>query len=240
MHTFLFSVTALAAFFAVAVFFETRYKGEPLTAAILIPSLFQKRAVIEGYQHTELVEVVFQKTKAYRPDKPWTAMADVSTVLDFGGGCGIHYKQANSPTVRWAVVETPAMAERAKELATSRLQFFTNIPDAQRWLGDVDAIHSNGALQYADDPATVLKQLCAVQAKTMLWSRLRLSKGTIERELQSSRLRDNGPGKIRIEDKTVRYEMTRIPEKEFIAAHAGYELAERGEDWFRFSLKSPS
>lgn len=189
---------------------------------------------IDGYEHPELVDVVFQKTKAYRADKPWPAVAGASTVLDFGGGCGIHYKQANSPTVRWAVVELPATVKRAQELATDRLQFFTDISEAQRWLGDVDAIHSNGALQYADDPARVLKQLCAVKAKSMLWMRLRLSEETTEREMQSSRLRDNGPGKMRVEDKTVRYEMTRIPERDFLAAHVGYDLAERGDDWFRF------
>jgi len=27
-------------------------------------------------------------------------MAGVSSVLDFGGGCGLHYKQAQSPDVR--------------------------------------------------------------------------------------------------------------------------------------------
>jgi putative methyltransferase (TIGR04325 family) len=192
--------------------------------------------MIDGYEHAELVEVVFQKTKAYRPDKPWPALAEASTVLDFGGGCGIHYKQANSPTVRWAVVETPAMVTRARELATDRLQFFTDISEAQRWLGDVDVMHSNGALQYSNDPVGVLKQLCAVKANTMLWTRLRLSEGTIERELQSSRLRDNGPGEITVEDKIVRYEMTRVPESEFLAAHASYELAERGKDWFHFLL----
>lgn len=191
-------------------------------------------ATIDGYEHADLVEVVFQKTKAYRADKPWPAVAEASTVLDFGGGCGIHYKQANSPTIRWAVVETSAMVKRARELATDRLQFFSDISEAQRWLGDVNVMHSNGALQYSNDPVGVLKQLCAVKAKTMLWTRLRLSQETTERELQSSRLRDNGPGKMRVDDKTVRYEMTRIPERDFIAAHVGYDLAERGEDWFRF------
>lgn len=202
-----------------------------------VARLIRPSETIDGYEHPELVEVVFQKTKAYQYQGPWPEMIGVSSVLDFGGGCGIHYKQASSPDIRWAVVETPATAARAQELASGRLQFFTDISDAHRWLGTVDVMHSNGALQYADDPLSVLMQLCAVKAKKMLWTRLRLSQGATERELQASRLRDNGPGKMRVEDKTVRYEMTRIPERDFLAAHEGYELAERGADWFRFELR---
>jgi hypothetical protein len=41
-----------------------------------------------------------------------------------------HYKQACSPGVRWAVVENPAMVERASELSTEYLQFFASISNA--------------------------------------------------------------------------------------------------------------
>jgi hypothetical protein len=44
-------------------------------------------------------------------------------VLDFGGACGLHYKQAQMPDVRRAVVETPAMVTRAAEIATDKLRF---------------------------------------------------------------------------------------------------------------------
>ena len=79
--------------------------------------LFPPREVIEGYEQAELVETIFQKTKAHDPRGDWTLMAGVSTVLDFGGGCGLHYKMARrqTPDIRWAVVETPAMAARASE-----------------------------------------------------------------------------------------------------------------------------
>jgi hypothetical protein len=75
-----------------------------------------------------LVEVIFQKTKAYDPQGDWLEMAGVSSVLDFGDGCGQHYKLARrqSPDIRWAVVETPAMLKRASELATDKLQFFAD------------------------------------------------------------------------------------------------------------------
>jgi hypothetical protein len=189
---------------------------------------------LEGYEQPELVEVIFQKTKAYSPQGDWREVAGASSVLDFGGGCGLHYKQAHSPTVRWAVVETAAMVERAKELATDHLRFFTSISDAAGWLGHIDLMHSNGALQYTPQPEETLSQLCALNAKKMLWQRVVLSTNSIEREVQSSLLGDNGPGSIRIREKTVRYGRTKIPERVFLEAHARYTLAERGDDWFRF------
>jgi putative methyltransferase (TIGR04325 family) len=162
-------------------------------------------------------------------------MAGVSSVLDFGGGCGRHYKEARSPTVRWAVVESAAMVERAKELATDRLQFFTSISDAVNWLGPIDVMHSNGALQFASDPQETLRQLCGLGAKKLIWQRLVLSGGDEpERVIFSSFLGDNGPGSIRIKEKNVQYEQTKIPERTFLDAHKGYSLAERGSDWFQF------
>ena len=192
--------------------------------------------ILEGYEQPELVEVVFQKTKAYEPQGEWPEMIGVSSVLDFGGGCGLHYKQARSPSVRWAVVETPAMVERASELATDRLQFFTSISDAADWLGTIDIMHSNGALQYAPEPEQALGQLCALNARKMLWQRVLLSAKSTEREIQSSLLGDNGPGSIRIKEKTVKYQRTKIPEHVFLRAHTNYTLAERGADWFRSCL----
>src|SRR5260370_35263856 len=89
--------------------------------------LFALSDVLDGYNHPELVDIIFKKTVAYRPQDEWPEVRGLSSVLDFGGGCGLHYKQANSPTVRRAVVETPKMAENARELATDRLRFFTSV-----------------------------------------------------------------------------------------------------------------
>lgn len=202
--------------------------------------IFPPTETLEGYAEPELVEVIFQKTKAYDPRGDWPEMEGVSSVLDFGGGCGLHYKLARlqSQDIRWAVVETPAMLERASELATDKLQFFTDISEAQRWLGAIDVMHSNSVLQYTPDPEDILKRLCGLRAKRMIWERLSLSKEHIEREVQSSLLGDNGPGSLPgLKEKTVRYTRTKIPEQTFLRAHEGYVLTERGENWFRFSLE---
>jgi hypothetical protein len=190
---------------------------------------------IDGYEHSELVDVIFRKTAAYQPSGEWPEIAGATSVLDFGGGCGLHYKQAQSADVRWAIVETPAMVERANQLSTDRLRFFTKISDAAAWLGNIDVMHSNGALQYTPEPEHVLKELCDLQAKKMLWHRVLFGDG---REVQSSYLGDNGPGSLRVREKIIRYERTRISEKSFIDAHAGYLISDRGPDWFSFTLST--
>jgi putative methyltransferase (TIGR04325 family) len=186
---------------------------------------------LHGYEHPELVETIFQKTIAYRPTEPWPEMSNVETVLDFGGGCGLHYKQANHQTVRWAVVETPAMVGRAKSLETFHLKFFTDIDEAASWLGAIDIMHSNGAVQYTPDPLAIVRKLATLRARRLLWYRVFLGEGS---ETQLSRLQDNGPGKISVGRKKVAYPFKRISKTDFLDAHHGYRLEASGEDWFKF------
>lgn len=198
--------------------------------------LFRPSETLEGYEQPELVDVIFRKTVAYSPVIDWPEMRGVSSVLDFGGGCGLHYKQARSHSVRWAVVETAAMVERAKELATERLQFFTKISAAAAWLGRIDVMHSDGAIQYTPDPALTVAALCGIGAKQMLWRRVYFSDnpGT---EVQSSYLSDNGPGTIEAEEKIVRCNRTSISASIFLSAHENYRMVDRGPDWLRFTAR---
>lgn len=192
---------------------------------------------IEGYEHPELVELIFKKTVAFNPTSSWSEINDAKTVLDFGGGCGLHYKQAKSRTVRWAVVETPAMVARAIELQTERLHFFTEIQAAKNWLGYVDTMHSNGALHFATDPLATAKELCSVGAQKLLWYRCQFSSGGFTQREQVSRLADNGPGSDGPFRKNVRYRFTLFPESDFLAQHDAYNLRSRGTDWFHFDSK---
>jgi hypothetical protein len=207
--------------------------------AKIIRRLLPPSEIIEGYEQPELVNAILMKTKAYNPaPDELLEIGGVSTVLDFGGGAGIDYRQARSETVRWAVVESAGMVERASELETERLRFFTAISEAAEWLGEVDLMHSNGALQYVPEPLHTLDQLCGLKAKQMLWKRVLLSSSSLEREVQSSFLGDNGPGSLPVlREKIIKYDRTRIPEPDFVARHRDYYLADRGPDWFRFSLK---
>ena len=56
--------------------------------------LFPPDQVIEGYENEELVDTIFRKTVAYEPRGDWPLVADIKTVLDFGGGAGLHYRLA--------------------------------------------------------------------------------------------------------------------------------------------------
>ena len=193
---------------------------------------------LTGYQHPDVVDVVFAKTMAYEPQIEWPEIAGASTVLDFGGACGRHYKEARltAPDVRWAVVETPAMVGRAKEIETENLRFFTSIPNAADWLGSIDVMHSNGAIQFAPQPPQTIAQLCGLRAAKLLWYRINFS-DSADMTIQVSRLADHGPNRMRgVRNANVIVEHSRIKETDFLAAHSGYHLAARGEDWFRFTI----
>jgi putative methyltransferase (TIGR04325 family) len=194
--------------------------------------LFRPRETIEGYENPELVETIFLKTVSYSPDEAWPLVSNVTTALDFGGGAGLHYKLAcrQTPHIRWAVVETPAMVRRANELATDHLMFFERIEQAADWLGTVDLVHSNGAIQYVSDAIGTVKALCAVRPAALVWRRVPISE-TTRREVQISYLSDNGPGRsLASKEKLVRYERNWISEHAFVQAHEGYRVAEQSPD----------
>lgn len=190
---------------------------------------------LSGYDDPELVETVFRKTAAYQPDRTWPEIAGARTVLDFGGGCGLHYKEANSERVRWAVVETEPMVARAKEVETDHLKFFTSIAEAASWLGQVEVIHSDGAVQYTNDPLSVVRELCRINADKLLWQRVYFSDDLRGPHEQVSLLSENGPGQIATAMKKIVMARIGIPEVEFMSLHHGYNLVKRGPDWLHFS-----
>ena len=195
--------------------------------------LLPPRGTIEGYESDELVDTIYRKTVAYQPKANWPLVDGLSAVLDFGGGAGVHYKTASrqSPDVRWAVVETPTMVRRAKELATEKLRFFERIEEAADWVGNVDLVYSNGAIQYVPDPGATIRSLCAIAPGKLVWRRVPISEGKGRREVQTSYLSDNGPGLGNsAAEKLVKYERTWIPDRAFIEAHEGYRAAERSPD----------
>ncbi len=189
------------------------------------------RDEIEGYDHPDLVETILQKTLVYQATGAWPLVVGKRTVLDFGGGCGVHYKLAQRQNygIRWAVVETPAMVARAKELETDRLRFFTDIIAAAAWLGPIDLMHSNGAIQYVLDPMETIWEVCALEAKMMFWDRVHLTATPAMPEVQVSFLGDNGPGQPTPPRARVRYVRTPILLADFLAAHDGYTAERDGE-----------
>jgi putative methyltransferase (TIGR04325 family) len=89
-------------------------------------------------------------------------------VLDFGGGCGIHYFTARSAftlPLKWAIVETPVMLEHAAPMgAKGNFEVYDEITQAASSLGRVDLVIASGAIQYTPDPMASLDALIALGA----------------------------------------------------------------------------
>src|SRR5262249_35705938 len=137
-------------------------------------------------------------------------------VVDFGGAFGTAYfltrQRLPALEVRWAVVESATFAGLAQrldrtlsappdfrfltEMSDSALHFFDGITNAMKWLGEVDLVYSSGALQYTPDPEGFLAELVATRPRTLALLRCALSRGSRVVTVQSSRLKDNGPGPL--------------------------------------------
>src|SRR5579872_2289519 len=85
---------------------------------------------LRGYDDQQLVEFIFHKTaRVAQKQEPWPEISEARSVLDFGGGFGLHYLRAKQeyPLIKWAVVETPEIVTRASQLSTDALRFFADI-----------------------------------------------------------------------------------------------------------------
>ncbi|WP_456633566.1 hypothetical protein [Bradyrhizobium sp. USDA 10063] len=123
------------------------------------------------------------------------------------------------------------MARRARQLATNRLMFFSDIQEAADWLGEVELMHSSGAIQYVPDAIETIRALCATRPIAMAWYRVPISDANAKAEVQTSFLSDNGPGSLATsKDKLVKYARNWISAEAFLTAHDGYRVVERGPD----------
>jgi putative methyltransferase (TIGR04325 family) len=225
---------------------------------------------IEDYEADTLTELVYRKTVALNgvteldfslgaerlllavgsalmeaePDRP-------CLVLDFGGACGAHYKFATlmfpDARFRWAVVETPSMAKKARSLETDSLKFFDGIGPAMQWLDSVTLLNSNSALQYLDDPLQTTRQLLGLTPRVVLWERLMLSGGVTYAARQRSMLFNHGPGAVPpgFRNRPVLNKITRLSRADFLSAHheAEYRLRCKSEEsefsTYLFSRRTP-
>lgn len=122
-------------------------------------------------------------------------------VVDFGGGCGLHFFETASffkgeIVFKWIVVETQKMVCSARDqgLEKDGLSFISNIEGVN---SAPDLLFSSGALQYVDDPEIYLNKLLSINSKYMLFSRMTLCSGLNNiYTIQQSMLSDNGPGSL--------------------------------------------
>jgi len=184
-----------------------------------------------GYESAELIDTVFTKTwDRYQPSKfDNSELLNVinrlrpHTVLDFGGGAGVHYKQAQASIdipIRWAIVETPSMTIYCNHNTRAvDLHWFTSIAFAKYWLKNVDLVLCNGALQYTSDPIAIANELAALNARELLYQRLRFDQPS---DIESSWLSDHGPGPAWGPEAIVHVQRTRIDREAFFMVHNAY------------------
>lgn len=96
-------------------------------------------------------------------------------IFDLGGGYGSVYDLVRglypSKTIRWTVVELPALVARGHEMGQSDMkQFATTIPDRRYSLGIV-----SGVLQYLEDPATSFRDLIKIDVPLMMLNRFHIA-----------------------------------------------------------------
>jgi putative methyltransferase (TIGR04325 family) len=192
-----------------------------------------------GYHADDIAAVIALRTKAIAQGLPglyvhpdyWAMLAMAVgmasrrgtpvRVLDFGGGCGLHYHciRALVPgvAVRWSVVETPTMAGRAAAtFHDDSLSFVTSVEDGVRNLGGCDIVYASGSLPYVADPEETLRQLLAPASPFFVLARFPIHRGSRCVGVQTSMLSQNGPGPMPpgIPEREVRYPVTFLLETE--------------------------
>jgi len=183
-----------------------------------------------GYNNALIADVMAYKTalavdpRQFVPEQALNsilavgiAAADITerplTVLDFGGGCGFHYFRviaAMQSQLRWAIVETPTMAERALKLAQGRFDVFTEIAAAATALNPIHLVHASSSIQYVPEPLSTLKALATLQARYFMLARFPVWSRPQTVGMQTSPLAANGIGPMppTIADRQISYPIT--------------------------------
>jgi putative methyltransferase (TIGR04325 family) len=187
----------------------------------------------DGYESSDLVEVVVEKNKRFNISIKNNPILDLGilrtiigiglvknksklSVIDFGGAGGFHYTIAkialgNETVLNWSVVETTAMMKKAKQLENNELKFYDSIDLAQKELVNVDLVFTSGALQCCPNPTESLEQLININAKYIFITRTAFNNSTSEIiSTQISNLSENGVGPLPIgyKNKKLKYPVT--------------------------------
>jgi putative methyltransferase (TIGR04325 family) len=200
-----------------------------------------------GYNNALIADVIAFKTalavdpRQFAPEQAVNsilavgiAAADITerpfTVLDFGGGCGFHFFRvvaAIRSQLRWAIVETPTMAERAVKLAQGRFEVFTDIAAAAAALGPIHLVHASSSIQYVPEPLSTLKALATLRARYFMLARFPVWSRNHLVGVQTSLLAANGIGPMppTIADRQVRYPITFTNFDDVMRVLGDYEIA---------------
>jgi putative methyltransferase (TIGR04325 family) len=210
-----------------------------------------------GYCDKELAEITVGMVRGvvsgrvasvlFRPNVSATLKAlrisGANSVIDFGGGCGLHYflaRQELHRQFKWAVIETQVMVRASASLQSDELHFFSHVAEANSWLNEVpDLVFTSGAIAYTPEPETSLSRLVEVRAPYLAVLREALAFGPRRIIVQISRLRQNAPGKLPAgaEDREVKYPRTFMSRDDFAKiVESSYQFVFRGSLQHEFPL----
>lgn len=211
----------------------------------------------KGYDAQDIADLVVWKTAQLKSKRltdviPETMLQPTlravqmagDCVLDFGGAAGLHYMVAReaypSRHFKWAIVEHPLMVERAKKFETDALKFFVSPEAAYAWLGNVDLLHSNGVLQYLDQPEIMLKRLIALRPQYILWMRMLLGEGQhIKKQIAPLSAHGTGVPPSGFRDRNVTHKIIIVDSNAFHVTHTNYALLWKDESSFLYGPKPP-
>jgi|694.fasta_scaffold57356_3 putative methyltransferase (TIGR04325 family) len=123
-------------------------------------------------------------------------------IVDFGGGAGYHYfiakKKMPSFNFKWIIIENPKMVQLCnKEFKYENLFFYNSL----KKINKLDIFFSSCAINYTKNPIKTLKIISKLDAKYFYFTRTPLSENASLTYNQFSCLADNGPLRIRAEEK---------------------------------------
>lgn len=210
------------------------YNSDELAAAVLYYTQSLRDSYAQRPRALDLPEIknLFVVSQAVRDGR--------LCVVDLGGACGAHYWLVRSwlppdVSIRWHVVEMPAMVRAAQALACEELQFHESLDAARLAAGVPDLAYSSGTLHCMSDPAAALRELMALGARHLFITRQGLSEAgtviTVQRRKISGGVPKLPPGMV---DRTIAYPLTWINRDAFEAA-----LSERYDILLRINEDNP-
>jgi putative methyltransferase (TIGR04325 family) len=181
-----------------------RFSGHPSDWA-------DAQRMCSGYDSAEILQHVAQATRAvvrgeaaferdsvlfHEPALPFPLLAALLRaavrnggrldVVDFGGSLGSTYRQCrpffeDHASIRWSVVEQPAFVALGRtEFTTGELAFFESVAQVPA-TGPNGVVLLSSVLQYLEDPAAVLAELGALDARHLVFDRTPISNASADR-----------------------------------------------------------
>lgn len=178
-----------------------------------------------GYENSDLVHVIVEKTKAYRRHLDGQAGVPLATrqqvqnafvlsylsgilarpvdVLDLGGACGATFFEMDKLLPgfigSWSILETAHMAAAGRQyFAADRLRFYEDSGRANGEIAHRDLIFASAVLQYLPDPIQTLRELTGAGYRYVYLTRMKFTTGVKQAYVskQTSTLSANGPGTL--------------------------------------------